>query len=70
MQFLGSCHNHGIMEYWNGGILVFQRILSVFILSFGLQWIINPIFQYPKTQFSIVPSFQHSTRGEILNFIY
>ena len=64
MCFLGLCLTHGMMEYWNGGIMVFQRILSIYILSFGLRRAINPTFQYPKTQLSNVPSFQHSNWGE------
>ena len=38
---------NGIMEYWNDGILVFKRILSIYNFVVKTIITINPILQYP-----------------------
>jgi len=46
-----------MMEQWNAGIMVFQRMLSIFDFIANTNVAINPELQYPKT---IFPLFQHS----------
>jgi hypothetical protein len=60
--------NHGIMEYWNDGIVGFQRISAILNFIVGLNFTIYPILQFSKThysakaslraQYSSIPPFQ------------
>ncbi len=55
------------MEWWNDGIVGFQRILSILNVIVKLNFAIYPILQYPKTHFSNIPAFHHSNWGEAPN---
>jgi hypothetical protein len=54
------------MEYWNGGIVGFQRISSILNFIVRLNFAIYPILQFSKTHFSNIPAFHHSNWGEAL----
>jgi hypothetical protein len=56
------------MEYWNDGIVSFQRMVSILNFIVETNFAIYPILQYPKThysakaslraQYSSIPTFQ------------
>jgi hypothetical protein len=56
------------MEYWNDGIVSFQRMVSILNFIVMSNFAIYPILQYPKTHFPNIPSFHHSNWGEAPNF--
>jgi hypothetical protein len=56
----GLTSTPGIKEYWNDGIMGFQRILSIFlsIVSLDDRFPIIACSQDPFFQYSSIPSFQ------------
>jgi hypothetical protein len=57
------------MEWWNDGILVFNKDINHFnfILNSADGGTINPTLHYPRTHYSTIPAFQHSNWGEAPN---
>ena len=53
------CPGNGIMEWWNAGILVFKRIIAIFILS-SIPTAAGPLIQHCIIPEPIIPLFHYS----------
>jgi hypothetical protein len=51
-------HLPRMLGKWNSGNLVFKRISSILSFILKTNFTINLTLHYPKTHYSIVPSFQ------------
>ena len=63
LRGLSFCLAHGIMEWWNIGMVVFKGGFAFFnILNFlvSMNFTNNPLYHFPITQYSTLPLFQHS----------
>ena len=61
------CHPHGIMEWWNSGILILKGSYPFFIfikLSVKRYFAMNPMTHFFMTHYSIIPLFHYSNWGE------
>jgi hypothetical protein len=55
------------MEYWNDGIVSFQRMVSILNFIVETNFAIYPILQYPKTHYSAKASLraQYSAKASL-----
>jgi hypothetical protein len=53
-----------MMEYWNDGRMDFQRNISILEFLLGPNTAVHTLLQSLRAQFSIIPEFHHSNRGE------
>jgi hypothetical protein len=56
-----------MMEWWNIGMLFLKGNISL-INSLNINIINKPLFQFPRTHYSIIPVFHHSNWGEAPKF--